>query len=457
MKKLAALVAIALSAALALGGCSGSGETASVQSVAMICGIGSTANVERFAGVVETKTETKIEKDEAFSVSEILVSVGDVVEEGQILFVYDKEKTTLELEKAELELQLSKSTVEEKKANITQLEKERASAPAASKLGYTLQIQQLEVEITEAEYSIAAKEKELESQRAQLEDLEVKAPVSGAVQSINTSGQTDSNGNPLPFMVITEMGNYRVKGYVNEANRASLYEGMSVLIRSRVDGTVQKGTLQTIDVSNPTSSGNSSMYYGVSSDDTTTSSKYPFYVELTVSDGFILGQHVYIEPDYGQADNAEGVIMLPQYYILDADTNPWVWAESKSGKLEKRSLTLGTYDELQGAYEVTAGLAAEDYIAYPSDDLKAGMACSEYDGYIPIDDNTTYDDDDFTYDDDDMFIGGDDSIPDFIEGETEGGNGEIVLLGGEELVTEETIEESSTADSSASVMTLEAR
>ena len=377
------LLAACLALTLALAGCSGnSGETASVQSVAMICGIGSTANVERFAGVVETKTETKIEKDKSFTVQEMLVEVGDYVEEGQVLFIYDLDRLKLELEKAELEIQLQKSTIEEKKASIKQLEAERDRVGASSKLGYTLQIQQLEVEITEAEFAVASAEKDLEQQKKLLDNLEVRSPVAGTVRSINLTDATDNYGNLLPFMVITEMGDYRVKGFVNEANRSSLYEGMGVLVRSRVDGVVQRGIIKTIDLANPQSSGREVYYSDGGKDDTTISSKYPFYVEMTSSEGFILGQHVYIEPDYGQVEAAEAAIMLPEYYINDADTAPWVWAESKSGKLEKRSLTLGAYDEMLGAWEVVEGLTAEDHIAFPEEGLKSGMPCTEYDGYI---------------------------------------------------------------------------
>ena len=379
----AACMTLALTLALALTGCNGAaGETASVQSVAMICGIGSTAKVERFAGVVETKSETKIEKDKSFTVQERFVEVGDYVEEGQVLFIYDLDRLKLELEKAELELELQKSTIEEKRASIKQLEAERDRVGASSKLSYTLQIQQLEVEITEGEFAVAAAEKDLEQQKKLLDNLEVRSPVAGTVRSINLTDATDNYGNLLPYMVITEMGDYRVKGFVNEANRAALYEGMGVLVRSRVDDTVQRGVIKTIDLANPQSSGREVYYSDGGKDDTTTSSKYPFYIELTSSEGFILGQHVYIEPDYGQADVDETAIWLPEYYISDADSSPWVWAESRSGKLEKRSLTLGAYDEMLGAYEVIDGLTAEDYIAFPEEGLKSGMSCTEYDGYI---------------------------------------------------------------------------
>ena len=382
-RPISAVMATALALSLALfAGCGNAGETASVQSVAMICGIGSTATVERFAGVVETKAETKIEKDKSFTVQEMMVEVGDAVEEGQVLFVYDLDRLKLELEKAELEIELQKSTIEEKKASITQLEAERDRVGASSKLGYTLQIQQLEVEITEGEYAVAAAEKDLEQQKKLLDNLEVRSPVSGTVRSINTTDATDNYGNLLPFIVITEMGDYRVKGFVNEANRAALYEGMSVLVRSRVDGVVQKGIIKTIDLTNPQSSNSNMYYYSDSGDDTTTSNKYPFYVEMLSSDGFILGQHVYIEPDYGQADLEQTAIWLPEYYLCDVDDGPWVWAESKSGKLEKRSLVLGAYDEMLGAWEVLEGLVPEDHIAFPEEGLKSGMTCTEYDGYI---------------------------------------------------------------------------
>ena len=67
------------------------------------------------------------------------------------------------------------------------------------------------------------------------------------------------------------------------------------------------------------------------------------------------------------------------YYINDADTSPWVWAQDKNGKLEKRSLTLGTYEETLATYPVESGLTTEDYIAYPDETLTVGMICVPYD------------------------------------------------------------------------------
>ena len=103
-------------------------------------------------------------------------------------------------------------------------------------------------------------------------------------------------------------------------------------------------------------------------------------MELETSDGLLLGQHVYIEPDYGQdAEQDANTLKLPSYYINDVDSSPWVWAQNDKGKLEKRSLTLGDYDAGMDTYVVTDGLTAEDYIAFPNETLKAGMTCVTYD------------------------------------------------------------------------------
>ena len=56
-----------------------------------------------------------------------------------------------------------------------------------------------------------------------------------------------------------------------------------------------------------------------------------------------------------------------------------MWAQDKNGKLEKRSLTLGTYEEDLATYPVESGLAAEDYIAFPDETLAVGMTCVPYD------------------------------------------------------------------------------
>ena len=177
-------------------------------------------------------------------------------------------------------------------------------------------------------------------------------------------------------------GSYRVKGTVNELNIQSIVEGEPVIIRSRVDSSqIWHGTMGTIDKDSATSNSSSNSYnFGMmdaSGDSQTSSSTYPFYVELDSSDGLMLGQHVYIEKDEGQEEQKAG-LWLSEVYIVDADTDqPYVWTMGKDKKLEKRSVILGQYDEELGEHEIADGLTKDDYIAYPSENLKEGMATTK--------------------------------------------------------------------------------
>ena len=154
-----------------------------------------------------------------------------------------------------------------------------------------------------------------------------------------------------------------------------------MIIRSRVDSSkTWKGTMGAVDMDNSTENNSSDMaMYGMSgsSDAQTSSSTYPFYVNLDSSDGLMLGQHVYIEADEGQDEEKIG-IWLNDYFIVDADTdNPYVWVSGDNNKLEKRSVVLGQYDENLAEYEIADGLTEKDKIAFPTDELKEGMSVTE--------------------------------------------------------------------------------
>lgn len=404
MKKSIILLVSALGAA-SIAGCAGdNGESATVESVAYICGIGSTTNVERYAGVIESGSDAKVEKDSDKKIAEILVNAGDTVSKDQVLFIYDKEQTDLNIQKAQIEIEQLQASVTSKQSEIATLQGEidGGQLDADTKTSYTLQIQELNADITETNLSVKSKQAELEGLQNTLNNLEVKAPDEGVIQSVNKDENSNSS-EETAFIVIRKTGAFRVKGYVNETNRGSLYEGMDVIIRSRIDDALKKASIKNIDLKNPVSSSDGSDMYGVESDDTASSSKYPFYVELDNTDGFIIGQHVYIEPDYGQGDLSENSMLLPSYYINEAGESAWVWARDGKERLEKRSITLGEYDSEMDAYEVKSGLSAEDYIAAPDDSLKAGMKCIEFDfsSDMPVD--FTFDEnntDDFNVDSD---------------------------------------------------------
>lgn len=377
MKKAAFILALAMLLGVAAG-CGESNGEASVQSVSMICGLGSAGLTDRFAGVVSALGETNIKKDDSLTIGEIKVKVGDAVNVGDVLFTYDMSRLQMDLEAAQLELESLKSQLADKEDEKEQAETALNSTVDDAERNRTLlQIRQINLEIRNTNSSIASKSRDIEKLQGSMKTTSVKAEVAGEVKSVNPDGGTDNQGNPLPLICIVQTGGFRVKGYVNENNASVLNQGAQVIIRSRVSDQTWKGTISSIDWNNPAQSSNN-YYYDSGSSDTGNSSKYPFYVELSSSDGLLMGQHVYIEPDLGQDAQNTG-IQLPASFINDADSSPWVWAQSSSGKLEKRSLTLGDYNAELDTYAVTDGLTAADYIAFPDDTLKAGMTCVTYD------------------------------------------------------------------------------
>ena len=346
----------------------------------------------RYAGVVEPQETVQVKIESGRKVKEVQVKTGEEVKKGQLLFQYDLGSIQQSLQEAQLALD-----------QITTLEAEKKKATADNQLSYTIEIETQKMNLKKNEYDQKSKQAEIEKLSQATQNTEVRSEIDGVIQKIDTSkmGGDDSDGvddtltegssdsgdsgsgdsSSNAFITILSTGAYRVKGTVNEVNRDSIIEGTPVIIRSRVDSSkTWKGTMGSVDMDNSASNNSSDMaMFGMSStsDDQTSSSTYPFYVNLDSSDGLMLGQHVYIELDEGQDDNKVG-IWLNDYFIVDADTDsPYVWIADAGNKLVKRDVVLGQYDENLAEYEIADGLTEKDKIAFPTDELKEGMSAVE--------------------------------------------------------------------------------
>ena len=353
--------------ACSLIGCAGGGTAVYVQSVADLTGFGGIAPGDRFGGLVVSENVTEIQKDSDKNIDSLLVREGDDVTEGQELFSYDTEQLQLTLDKQRLELEQLQASIENFNTQIADLEKDQKKASANNKLQYTIQIQSLQVDLKEAELNLAAKEKEVSKSENILENAVVIAPVTGRIQSISENG-TDNYGNPLPYITIQQAGSYRVKGTIGELQLGSIMEGTRLKITSRTDDSLcWYGTVTLVDYESPIQGNNYDMYYGNSVDEMSSSSKYPFYIELDSVDGLLLGQHVYLELDTGD-DGPKGLSIGSAFVTYEEDGSTYVWAENRN-KLEKRPVTLGEYDMMTDTYEILEGLTEEDYIAFPDYEL----------------------------------------------------------------------------------------
>lgn len=367
-----------------------------VSSVSVITGTESEAT-NRFAGVVEPQETVNVKIESGRKVKEVQVKTGDEVKAGQLLFEYDLSSIEDDLKQAQLDLDRLKNEQISLTEQIATLEAEKKKAKAEDQLSYTIEIETNKMNLKKNEYSQKSKQSEIDKLQSATQNTEVRSEIDGVIQKIDTSKMTSDDGDSVDdssamdssmssgdgssdssaFITILSTGAYRVKGKVNEQNRDSIVPGEAVIIRSRVDSSkTWKGTMGSVDVNNGTSDDSSNdMYMGMastSSDDQTTSTSYPFYVELDSSENLMLGQHVYIERDIGQDEKKDG-LWLSDYYILDTDTNePYVWAASDKNRLEKRYVTLGEHDDDLGEYKIVEGLTKKDAIAFPTAALEEG-------------------------------------------------------------------------------------
>ena len=355
-------LAAAVCLSLSLTAC-GSDSAVYVQSVEVLAGMSGIAPGERFAGLVVSENVTEIEKDSEKNIEEVYVKSGDDVKKGQKLFAYDTEQLQLTLDKQRLELEQLNASIENYKSQIATLERERETVSGTDKLQYTVQIQTTQVDLKEAELNVKTKENEVQKSEDLLKNAVVTSPIDGRVQNVSEDG-TDNYGNPMPFITIQQIGSYRIKGTIGELQRGSITEGTRIKAISRTDATqTWTGTVALVDYENPTQ-GSGNNYGGVGSvDEMTSSSKYPFYVDLESTDGLILGQHLYLEI-FTEEGQTSGPSISSGFICYDDDGTTFVWAE-KNGKLEKREVTLGEYNPMTDTQEVVEGLALEDYIAFP--------------------------------------------------------------------------------------------
>lgn len=366
MKKIAAWI-LAVCLVFGLTACSQKENHVYVQNVSALSQMGGIATTDRFSGIVVSESVSEIKKDDDKVVEEVYVKLGDDVKKDQPLFTYDTEQLQLNLEKQQLEVAQLQSSIENYGAQIVQLEKDRDRAWAASdKLKFNLQIQTNQIDLKEAELKLKTKQSDLKKTEHLLANAVVKSPVDGR---ITTLGGDSNDGQPKAYITIQQTGTYRVKGTLNEMQRGTVMEGNRIRIESRVDPTaVWTGTVTLVDYENPTQ-GSSNRYSSSNSDDMSSSSWYPFYVELDSSDGMLLGQHVYLSVMQESQEPLEGLTLGSAFVCFDEEGNAFVWADNGQGKLEKRPVELGRYDEAADVYEILSGLSEQDYVAVPDDSV----------------------------------------------------------------------------------------
>lgn len=327
---------------------------------------GTVVSSNSYSGVVESQESLDIKKDSSREVNQIFVSEGQEVHAKDPLFAYDTNDLTNKIASANLDIEQANNEIEALRNQVSDYNAELNNG--GDKVTITAQINETQYSIRQQQYQIQSLQADVERYQKEIDNSTVYSTMEGIVKQVNPDGGMDQNGNELPFISITEVGEYRVKSKISEMGVISA--GDPVIIRSRLnENETWKGTVSVVDTEPETNQNN---YYSSGSSDNT-ASQYPFYVSLETSDGLKLGQHVYIELDNGQVTEPKDGVWIDSFYIsYDENGSGYVWV-SENGKLKKRTIETGESDETSGRVEITSGLSNDDYIAWPDDTYTEGM------------------------------------------------------------------------------------
>ena len=359
-----------------------------VQSVSVITGVGPAGQRNRYSGVVEAKNVVKLDPDKDLTVKECFVAAGDKVVKGQRLFSYDVESMQIAFEQLQLDILGLENGIQTGEAKVESLKKKLATVKEFKKYEIQMDIQTEELEVRKKKYELSGKTKQAEDMEEALKNTVVYSPVTGTVRSVKTgdsSGQDyysyGGSTEDTAYITIVAGNDYCVKGTVSEQTIHTLQEGMDVRILSRVDDSIWPGRIYKINTEETKQNGSRYYYYDSGSGEQ--ASKYDFFVELDNNEGLLMGQHVYIELSSG-ADQESDALLLPLYYVVENEGQPFVYAADGENRIEKRTVTLGDQDEENGTVAILDGLSYLDRIAFPDETVQVGMLASET-AYVPED------------------------------------------------------------------------
>lgn len=352
-----------------------------VQSVSVITGVGPAGQRNRYSGVVEAKNVVKLDPDKDLTVKECFVAAGDKVVKGQRLFSYDVESMQIAFEQLQLDILGLENGIQTGEAKVESLKKKLATVKEFKKYEIQMDIQTEELEVRKKKYELSGKTKQAEDMEEALKNTVVYSPVTGTVRSVKTgdsSGQDyysyGGSTEDTAYITIVAGNDYCVKGTVSEQTIHTLQEGMDVRILSRVDDSIWPGRIYKINTEETKQNGSRYYYYDSGSGEQ--ASKYDFFVELDNNEGLLMGQHVYIELGSG-ADQESDALLLPLYYVVENEGQPFVYAADGENRIEKRTVTLGDQDEENGTVAILDGLSYLDRIAFPDETVQVGMLASE--------------------------------------------------------------------------------
>ena len=332
---------------------------------------GSVASSVLLSGTVTAKNEQYVYFDASKGdLDEILVSVGDKVEEGQALVKYSSADAQAAYDAADRAVAKADRHIEE--LNKT---RENASAtPASSQVpteaglpeqaqAATSSVSSIDSQISDAKDNRADAVAQLNKAQAQLDAATVLSTLEGTVVEVNRNVSKSPTGNSQVVVHVVSNENLQVKGELSEYNLANLSVGQEVTFTSKVyQDKSWTGKISYIsdypknngEAANAALGGN-------------TGSKYPYTVDVTSDIGELKqGFSVSVE-----VKNKSKAILVPLTSVVTENDKNYVWVVDDQKKAKKVEVTLGNADA--DNQEITSGLTdGAKVISNPTSSLEEG-------------------------------------------------------------------------------------
>ena len=332
---------------------------------------GSVASSVLLSGTVTAKNEQYVYFDASKGdLDEILVSVGDKVEEGQALVKYSSAD-------AQAAYDAASRAVAKADRHIEELNKARENASAApvspqvpTEAGLpeqaqaaTSSVSSIDSQISDAKDNRADAVAQLNKAQAQLDAATVLSTLEGTVVEVNRNVSKSPTGNSQVVVHVVSNENLQVKGELSEYNLANLSVGQEVTFTSKVyQDKSWTGKISYIsdypknngEAANAALGGN-------------TGSKYPYTVDVTSDIGELKqGFSVSVE-----VKNKSKAILVPLTSVVTENDKNYVWLVDDQKKAKKVEVTLGNADA--DNQEITSGLTdGAKVISNPTSSLEEG-------------------------------------------------------------------------------------
>ena len=332
---------------------------------------GSVASSVLLSGTVTAKNEQYVYFDASKGdLDEILVSVGDKVEEGQALVKYSSADAQAAYDAADRAVAKADRHIEE----LNKARENASAAPASTQVpteaglpeqaqAATSSVSSIDSQISDAKDNRADAVAQLNKAQAQLDAATVLSTLEGTVVEVNRNVSKSPTGNSQVVVHVVSNENLQVKGELSEYNLANLSVGQEVTFTSKVyQDKSWTGKISYIsdypknngEAANAALGGN-------------TGSKYPYTVDVTSDIGELKqGFSVSVE-----VKNKSKAILVPLTSVVTENDKNYVWIVDEQKKAKKVEVTLGNADA--DNQEITSGLTdGAKVISNPTSSLEEG-------------------------------------------------------------------------------------